>query len=47
MFRSHYFADISGNQWMALTPPELVQAHPNLDPKVIASLGKDKAVILP
>ena len=46
IFRSPYFADISANQWMALTPPELVQAHLNLDPKIIASLSKDKAVIL-
>ena len=31
MFRSDHFADVSLNQWMALTPPELVQAHLNLD----------------
>ena len=31
MFRSDRFADVSLNQWMALTPPELVQAHLNLD----------------
>ena len=30
-----------------VTPPELVQAHLNLDPKIIAALSKDKAVILP
>jgi oxalate decarboxylase len=46
MFRSPYFADISANQWMALTPPELVQAHLNLDPQIIAALSKDKAVIV-
>ena len=28
MFRSDHFADISLNQWMALTPPELVQGPP-------------------
>jgi hypothetical protein len=27
MFRSPRFMDVSLNQWMALTPPELVQAH--------------------
>jgi oxalate decarboxylase len=27
LFRSPRFADVSLNQWMALTPPELVQAH--------------------
>ena len=31
MFRSDHFADVSLNQWMALTPPELVQAHLNID----------------
>ena len=27
MFKSSYYADVSLDQWMALTPPELVQAH--------------------
>ena len=36
MFRSDHFADISLNQWMALTPPELVQAHLNLDAQTMA-----------
>ena len=27
IFKSSYFADVSLNQWLALTPPELVQAH--------------------
>jgi hypothetical protein len=31
MFRRSRFADISLNQWLALTPPKLVQAHLNLD----------------
>ena len=31
MFRSSRYADVSLRQWMALTPPELVQAHLNLD----------------
>jgi len=31
MFRSSYYADISLNQWMALVPPELVDAHLKLD----------------
>jgi oxalate decarboxylase len=46
LFRSDHFADISLTQWMALTPPELVRAHLNLDPKAIAALSKDKAVIV-
>jgi oxalate decarboxylase len=46
MFKSDHFADISLNQWMALTPPELVQAHLNLDPQTIAALSKSKPVIV-
>jgi hypothetical protein len=46
MFRSDHFADLSLNQWMALTPPELVQAHLNLDPQTMAVLRKDKPIIV-
>jgi oxalate decarboxylase len=46
MFRSSYYADISLNQWMALVPPELVDAHIKLDRRTIAALRKDKPVIL-
>jgi oxalate decarboxylase len=46
MFRSDRFADVSLNQWMALTPPELVQAHLNLDEKTMAALSKDKAIVV-
>jgi oxalate decarboxylase len=46
MFKSDHFADISLNQWMALTPPDLVQAHLNLDPQTIAALSKGKPVIV-
>jgi hypothetical protein len=46
MFRSDQFADLSLNQWMALTPPELVQAHLNLDEKTMTALRKDKPVIV-
>ena len=45
MFRSSYFADVSLNQWMALTPPELVQAHVNLDSRTMTALSKDKPII--
>ncbi len=41
-FKSNYYADVSLNQWLALTPPELVQAHLKLDPKVMAALNKKK-----
>ena len=46
MFRSSYFADISLNQWMALTPPELVKAHLNLDQQTMAALRKEKQVLV-
>jgi hypothetical protein len=34
------------NRWMALTPPELAQAHLNLDQRTIAALRKDKPIIV-
>ncbi len=46
MFRSSYFADVSLNQWMALTTPKLVQAHLNLDGRTMAVLRKDKPVLV-
>jgi oxalate decarboxylase len=47
MFRSSYFADLSLDTWMALTPPELVQAHLNLDQRVMDGLRKKKAPVVP
>jgi oxalate decarboxylase len=46
MFRSDRFADVSLNQWMALTPPELVRAHLNIDDDTIRALSKDKPIIV-
>ena len=46
LFRSDRFADISLQQWMALTPPELVQAHLNLDDATMAALRKEKQVVV-
>jgi oxalate decarboxylase len=47
MFKSSYYADISLNQWLALTPPELVQGHLRLDPETMAALRKEKAPVIP
>ncbi len=47
IFKSSYYADVSLNQWLALTPPELVQAHLKLDPKVMEALQKQKHPIVP
>jgi hypothetical protein len=41
-----HFACISLNQWMALTPPELVQAHLNLDEQTLAALRRDKPFVV-
>ena len=46
MFRSDRFADVSLNQWMALTPPELVKAHLGIGDEAIAALSKDKPIIV-
>jgi oxalate decarboxylase len=47
MFKSSYFADVSLDTWMALTPPELVEAHLKLDPQVMQALRKTKAPVVP
>ena len=47
MFKSSYYADLSLNQWMALTPRDLLQAHLHLDDKVLDALRKTKAPIVP
>jgi oxalate decarboxylase len=47
LFRSPRYADVSLAQWLALTPPELVQAHVNVDAQTMAALAarKDKPLI--
>ena len=47
MFRSSYYADLSLDQWMALTPPQLIQAHFSLDRTVMENLQKKKYPIVP
>jgi oxalate decarboxylase len=47
MFRSSYFADLSLNQWMALTPPQLLKAHLPLNQTVMDSLHKKKFPVVP
>jgi oxalate decarboxylase len=46
MFRSDRYADVSLAQWMALTPPELVQATLNLDRRTIAALSARKRIVV-
>src|SRR5271166_2231844 len=47
IFESGYYADLSLNQWLALTPPELLKAHLNLDKQVTDALRRTKAPIVP
>ncbi|KAI0784498.1 RmlC-like cupin domain-containing protein [Abortiporus biennis] len=46
IFNSDRFQDISLNQWLALTPPDLVKAHLNLDDSTIAKLQKSKPTVI-
>lgn len=48
LFRSPHYADVSLAQWLALVPPELVQAHLNVDQQTMAAISarKDKPLIL-
>jgi oxalate decarboxylase len=47
VFKSDYYADVSLDQWLALTPPELVAAHLRTDPKFSSALRKDKSPVVP
>jgi len=42
LFRSDRYADVSLDQWLALTPPKLVRAHLNVDRRMTAALLKRK-----
>jgi oxalate decarboxylase len=46
MFRSDRFADVSLNQWMALTPPRLVREHLHLSDRAMAALRREKEPIV-
>ena len=47
MFKSDYFADVSLNQWLALTPPELVAATLHADSQLLQAFRKEKSPIVP
>ncbi|KAF8515539.1 oxalate decarboxylase [Gautieria morchelliformis] len=44
--KTDQFQDISLNQWLALTPPELVKAHLNIDDATINLFNKSKVFIV-
>jgi oxalate decarboxylase len=47
IFKSDYYADLSLDQWLALTPPELVAAHLRTDPALMRALRKQKVPVVP
>ncbi len=47
MFKSSYYADVSLNQWLALTPRELVEAHLKPAQQVMNDLRTAKSPIVP
>jgi oxalate decarboxylase len=47
IFKSSYYADVSLEQWIALTPPDLVSAHLKLGPQFMGALRKDKVPVVP
>jgi oxalate decarboxylase len=47
IFKSSYYADVSLDQWMALTPPDLLEAHLKLDQQVMTALRKEKVPVVP
>ena len=46
MFKSNRYADISLNQWMALSPAALVQDQLHLNQKVMRALQKQKKPVI-
>jgi oxalate decarboxylase len=46
MFKSDYYADVSLDQWLALTPPELVNAHLHADSALMQALRKEKTPVV-
>ncbi|TXR48400.1 oxalate decarboxylase family bicupin [Phyllobacterium endophyticum] len=46
MFKSDHYADVSLNQWLALTPPELVSGHLNFDAATMKALKAGKQPVV-
>lgn len=46
IFHADKFEDISLNQWLALTPPDLVKAHLNIDDATVALFNKTEQVVV-
>ena len=46
MFATSHYSDVSLKQWLALVPPQLVQAHLHLGGDVMAKLSQDKQFVV-
>ncbi|RCW77860.1 oxalate decarboxylase family bicupin [Phyllobacterium bourgognense] len=46
MFKSDHYADVSLNQWLALTPPELVSGHLDFDTATMKALKPNKQPVV-
>ena len=46
VFNTPHYKDISLNNWMALTPPALVQGHLNLDEATMKALRKERCTLV-
>lgn len=46
VFNTPVYKDVSLNQWLALTPPDLVRGHLELDDTVMASLRKERRSVV-
>jgi len=47
VLKNRIYNDISVNQWLGLTPPQIVEDHLKLPESVIANLPKTKPYIVP
>ncbi|MDT8873492.1 hypothetical protein RAA17_26130 [Komagataeibacter rhaeticus] len=45
-FKSDRFADFSANQWLGLSPRQMVKEHLNLDEETLSKLRQDKPLIV-
>ncbi|NHN83263.1 cupin domain-containing protein [Acetobacter musti] len=45
-FKSDHFADFSANQWLGLSPRQMVKEHLNLDDETLSKLRQDKPLIV-
>jgi oxalate decarboxylase len=46
VFNSPKYKDVSVNNWMALTPPELIKGHLNVDDSVIKALKRERCSVV-